>query len=155
MRIVLLLALLLAASGCGLTSSPADGLTFTAPPGWQASPGIMGFMQFWKAPDSKQVLMLFKSPKPVKESDVFSSAKMNDTTTEEQRTIQICGNQAAQYVRGRGTTSGDSGKKTDDNIQLVMTTAGGATYFAMYVYPLDMTPDAQAAAAIRELCLKP
>ena len=41
---------LLAEAAADSTSSPADNLTFKAPAGWQASPGIMGFMQFWKAP---------------------------------------------------------------------------------------------------------
>src|SRR5580700_8390627 len=96
-----------AQTGCAFSASPADGLTFQAPPGWQSSPGIMGFMQFWRPPSSdREVLMLFKSPKPLATNEVFSNAQMQDSLKDVQiqsrRTIQICGNQPAAYVQARG-----------------------------------------------------
>ena len=155
MRKALPIALLLACSGCGLTSSPADNLTFQPPSGWSASPGIMGFMQFWKSPSSdSQVLMLFKSPKEIDKKDVFSSAKL-DEGDETRQTINICGNQTAEYVTARATSTDESKKKTESEVQMVMTNTNGTTYLAMYVYPVGARPDPQAAAAIRELCPKP
>ena len=97
----------LAASGCAWSASPADGLRFQAPAGWRSSPGIMGFMQFWRPPgDDQEVLMLFKSPKPLQPRDVFSTTELQDTlkhaTIERRQTIEICGAQPATYVEARG-----------------------------------------------------
>jgi hypothetical protein len=142
--------------GCGFSASPADGLQFQAPPGWRASPGIMGFMQFWRPPAAdNEVLMLIKSPKAISPSDVFSDARMNDSlknaTVEQRQTIQICGHQPAEYVVARG----ESARHGDERIDTVMTNAGGTTYFAMYVRPVSVTPNPLAEAALRELCVKP
>ena len=146
----------LAFAGCALNASPADGLQFQAPPGWRPSPGIMGFMQFWRPPASDdQVLMLFKSPKPLQARDVFSDARLNDTlknaSIERQQSIEICGHQPATYLEARGS----SAKGGDDRIELVMTNVAGATYFAMYARPLEAPPNPMAVAALRELCAKP
>lgn len=137
-------------SGCGLTSSPADTLSFKAPKGWQAFPGIMGFMQFWKQPDADAVLMLFKSPKPIKTTEIFSNADLSDARVEEQRSITICGNQPAQYFKAQGRSK--SGH--DANIEMVMSNAGGQTFMAMYAYPVGTQGNADAEAALRELCTK-
>ena len=137
-------------SGCGLTSSPADSLSFKAPKGWQAFPGIMGFMQFWKQPGADAVLMLFKSPKPIKTTDVFDNADLRDARIEEQKPVTICGNQPAQYFKaaGRSKTGHDS------DIEMMMSNVSGQTYMAMYVYPVGTQADAGAEAALRELCTK-
>lgn len=146
-----LLALVLAASGCGFTSSPADNLTFTAPAGWQSSPGIMGFMQFWKAPNgNKEMLMLFKSPKPLQVRDVFNNANMREAKVQAQKPITICGSQPAEYYKAQGTSS----QGNDSNVEMVMTDAAGTTYLAMYIYPVGAAPNAQAATALRALCSK-
>lgn len=137
-------------TGCGLTSSPADNLTFKAPKGWTGSPGIMGFMQFWKAPGNDEVLMLFKSPKPLKTTEVFTSADLRDAKIEAEKPITICGNQSAQFFKAQGTSKGGH----DSNIEMVMTNAGGATYMAMYVYPLGTQTNADAETALRQLCAK-
>jgi len=143
-------------SGCGLTSSPADGLTFTPPAGWQASPGIMGFMQFWTpSAHSDQVLMLFRSPKQIDQSQVFETGKIKNAKIEEHRQITICGNQAASYYKGSADSSTDNQPSKPHNLEMTMTNANGTTYFAMYVYPLDNSPNAQAESALRELCAKP
>ena len=145
------LATLLALTGCGFNSSPADNLTFKAPAGWQGSPGIMGFMQFWKAPNgNKEVLMLFKSPKPLEVHDVFNSANMKDARVETEKPISICGNQSAEYIKAQGTTSSND----DSTIEMVMTKAAGTTYLAMYIYPVRAAPNAEAGAALRQLCPK-
>jgi hypothetical protein len=142
-------------SGCGLTSSPAEGLAFHPPTGWQSSPGIMGFMQFWKPPsNSDEVLMLFRSPKQFDPAQVLSSAKLRDTRIERRQQIKICGNQPAVYFTGVGTSSSGSNATTQLEMQMVMTNAGGAAYFAMYGYPAGTKPNGEALAALRELCPK-
>ncbi|MBV8529870.1 MAG: hypothetical protein JO104_01015 [Candidatus Eremiobacteraeota bacterium] len=145
----------LVAAGCAFNASPADGLRFHAPAGWSSSPGIMGLMQFWHpAADDRQVLMLFKSPKPLKPGDVFSDARMNDTLkdviVERRSPIAICQGQPATYVEARGR----SARGDDERVEIVMTNAGGSSYFAMYVRPLVGAPNPMAQAALRELCLK-
>ncbi len=160
-RSTLLLLCTAALAGCGLTSSPADNLTFKAPAGWSASPGIMGYMQFWKASDD-EMLMLFKSPKEISEKDVFSSAKLNDATIVERKDVTICNGQHAAYMLARGTatetTSTGGGvsvdKKTQSYVQAMETDANGTTYFALYIYPVDAKPNAEAVAALRQLCPK-
>jgi hypothetical protein len=145
----------LAPMGCSFTASPAEGLQFQAPPGWQSSPGIMGFMQFWRSPSSdREILMLFKSPKPLATNEVFSNAQMQDSLKNVQiqsrRTIQICGNQPAAYVQARGS----SAKGGDESVDMVMTTTHGTSYFAMYVRPIGAQPNPAAELALRELCPK-
>lgn len=145
----------LATSGCTMSASPADGLRFQPPPGWRSSPGILGLMQFWRPPaDDREVLMLFKSPKPMQPSDVFTNAQLHDTlksmTIERRRTIEICGRQPATYVEARGS----SDSRGDERVEMVMTNAGGNGYFAMYVRPFEATPNPRAQAALRELCVK-
>jgi hypothetical protein len=143
-------------SACGFTSSPAEGLQFQAPAGWKPSPGIMGFMQFWRPPvDDGEVLMLVKSPKPLQAKDVFSSNQMQgtlkDVTIQELRTIQICGNQNATLLQAQGTSS-RGGK---DQVEMIMSSTGGSTYLAMYVRPLGTAANAEASSAVRQLCAKP
>lgn len=141
-------------AGCGLTSSPAEGLTFKPPSKWQPSPGIMGFMQFWKpAASDSEVLMLFKSPKQLDPSEVFSSAKLKNGRIERQQSIKICGNQPAVFFKAVATSSTGTTNK-DDDVQMVMTNANGTTYFAMYLYPVKTVPNTEAVAALRELCSK-
>jgi hypothetical protein len=158
-RITVALLGTLVMAGCGLTSSPARDVTFTAPAGWQASPGILGFMQFWRPPgNGDEVLMLFRAPKQESMQEIFSTSNMKDSDIIQRRTIRICHNQAAEYVRAQGTIHaiGDTGVHVngDAYVQLVGTNAGGKAYFAMYVYPKSRLPSAQAVAALRELCPK-
>ncbi len=98
--------------------------------------------------------MLFKSPKPLQPRDVFSTTELQDTlkhaTVERRQTIEICGGQPATYVEARG-----SGSRGDDRIEMVMTTTGGKSYFAMYLRPLEAAPNSMAQAALQELCAKP
>jgi hypothetical protein len=148
--------LAIAPVGCALNASPADGLQFQAPAGWQSSPGIMGFMQFWKSPsDDRELLMLFRSPKPLKPSDVLSDARLNDTlkgaTVESQTGIQICGRQPATLFRARGSSS----RGGEEQVDILITTLHGAGYLAMYVRPLNAPSNPAAMAALREVCAKP
>lgn len=141
--------------GCGFGSSPAEGLRFSAPPGWRSSPGIMGLMQFWRSPTNDQeVLMLFRSPKPLPAGDIFSNSQMQETLKDvvvtRRSRIKICGNQPATAIEARGS----SAKGGDEYVEMVMTAARGTSYFAMYVRPITSMPNPQAVAALRELCLK-
>jgi hypothetical protein len=143
-------------SDCGFTRSPAEGLQFQAPAGWKSSPGVLGFMQLWRpAVDDGEVLMLIKSPRPIQVKDAFSNSTLNgtlkDVTVRELRAIQLCGSQPATYL----AASGSSSRGGKDEVEMVMTSNGGNTYFAMYVRPQGMTPNAAASAAVRELCPKP
>jgi len=145
----------LATGGCALNASPASGLQFQAPAGWQASPGVMGMMQFWRPPaDDHQVLMLFKSPRKIRESEAFSDARagqtFQDLTIERRQTIRICGDQSAMYVRGRGSSKGEPSV-----VESVIADTGGATYVSLYVRPVASPADIQAEAALRQLCPKP
>jgi hypothetical protein len=115
----------------------------------------MGFMQFWHPPsDDRQVLMLFKSPKPLKADDVFSDARLKGTlknvTVEGRSSIVICGHQPATYVQARGTSS----RGGDEFVDLVLTTVSGSSYLAMYVRPISTPTNPMAESALRELCTK-
>ncbi|HEY3676027.1 MAG TPA: hypothetical protein VGK84_08565 [Candidatus Tumulicola sp.] len=144
----------LATSGCGLTASPADNINFVAPKGWNSSPGIAGFMQFWRSPREGEVLMLFRSPKPIKTEDVLQSANLRDAQIESRKVITLCdGQQQAQEFQSRGKI--ENGNESHDvGANIVMSTSNGATYFAVYVHRIEMPADAEAVAATHELCQK-
>jgi len=112
-------------------------------------------MQFWRTPDEREALILFKSPKPITANDVFANDRMKDTLQgiqiEQRHAIQICGGQPATYVRGRGS----SRKRGDEDVEMVITTVNGTSYFALYRRPFGARPTFAAQAALRELCPKP
>ena len=115
----------------------------------------MGFMQFWKPPGREdEVLMLFKSPKPLKPSEVFSGNDLQGTvknvTVKQSSTIRICDNQPAQLMQAEGTSS----RGEDDLVDMVMTDAAATTYFALYVRPAAGQSNPAALAALHELCVK-
>jgi hypothetical protein len=115
----------------------------------------MGFMQFWRPPsDDQQILMLFRSPRPLQPNEVLSNARLNDTlkgaTVEQRKDITICGRQPATYYVARGTSS----RGAEDRVEMVLTNVAGATYFAMYVRPVATPPNQMAQAALKELCPK-
>jgi hypothetical protein len=147
-------------TACGLTKSPAEGINFVAPNGWQSTPGIMGRFQLWTGgANAKQVLMLMKLPQDAKIDRTFSPSDMKDlagpsavkdATMLEQRTMKICGNQPALYMKMRGVSSGQT--KTEEMIEAVVSKVSDGTFMAMHVYPVGSVPDPQADAAIYELC---
>jgi hypothetical protein len=143
-------------AGCSVTASPADGLRFAAPPGWRSSPGILGFMQFWRPPnDDREVLMLFKSPKPLTAKEVFTNVQINDTLKgariERRSAITICGDHPATFIEARGTSTHNG----DERIDLVLTNIAGNGYLALYARPAGAIPNPVAESALRELCPKP
>jgi hypothetical protein len=147
-------------TACGLTKSPAEGINFVAPNGWQSTPGIMGRFQLWTGgANAKQVLMLMKLPQDAKIDRTFSPSDMKDlagpsavkdATMLEQRTMKICGNQPALYMKMRGVSSGQN--KTEEMIEAVVSKVSDGTFMAMHMYPVGSVPDPQADAAIYELC---
>jgi len=117
---------------------------------------MLGFMQFWRPPSGeREVLMLFKSPKALQASDVYSSANMQgafrSVTVRRKQTIEICGNQPALFVQGTAI----SRNNTESNVDMVLSTVHGTSYFAMYVRPMEVPQNAQAEAALHELCTRP
>jgi hypothetical protein len=116
----------------------------------------MGFMQFWRPPaDDREVLMLFKSPRPIQSGDVFSNAQvhgaLHDVAVERRRPILICGTQPATYIEARG----HSARGGDERVEMVTTNVAGTSYFGLYVRPIEALPNPMAAAALREICPKP
>lgn len=148
-----LAALTLAA--CSLRASPTEGLRFQAPAGWRASPGILGFVQFWRPPSgTREALMLLRSPRSLSQSDVYSSANMQgafkSVTVLHKRPAKICGNQSALFVQGIAISRND----TESNVDMVITDVRGTSYMAMYLRPTDVPANPQAEAALHELCAK-
>lgn len=151
-------------TACGLTKSPADDITFSAPASWHGTPGIMGRFQLWTGgTDSKEVLMLMKLPQDAKIDKSFNASDFKDAagtvpvknaTMEEQRDMTICGNQPAMFMKMRGVSTNNGDKKTDEMIEAVVSKVSDGTFMAMHMYPVGSVPDAQAEAAIYELCPK-
>lgn len=155
-RLALVMLLVLSSAACGLRSSPADGLRFQPPAGWNPSPGILGFMQFWRSPgNDREFLILFRSPRPMQTKEMFSSQgmqdSMKDVTVLREQSIKICGNQPATFVLARG----DSARSGPTDIESIATNIGGASYFATYIRPVSAPPNPEAMASLRELCTKP
>jgi hypothetical protein len=131
-------------------------LQFAAPNSWKPSPGILGFMQFWRAPDNDhELLMVFRSPRPMQTKDIFSNENMQGTTSDvtvvREQTIKICGTQPATFIQARGSSS----RAGPMDIETVATNLGGSSYFAVYLRPASTAPNPAALAALRELCAKP
>lgn len=149
-------------TACGLTKSPAEDINFVAPAGWQSTPGIMGRFQLWTGgANAKQVLMLMKLPQDAKIDQSFDASdfkemtgptSVKDATMLEQRSMKICGNQPAMYMKMRGVSNG--GTKTEEMIEAVLSKVSDGTFMAMHMYPVGSVPDPQAEAAIYELCPK-
>ena len=144
-----------ALSACGLNASPTGGLRFQPPPGWRPSPGMLGYMQFWRPPSGvREALMLFRSPKRLSSDDLYSDANMQgafkSVTVLRKQNVQICGNQPAVIVQGIAISRND----TESRVEMVMATVRGTSYLAMYVRPIEVPANPQAEAALRELCAK-
>lgn len=154
----MLATVLLVACG-GLTQSPADGLNFRAPDGWQSTPGIMGRFQLWTTGESKdkQVLVLLKLPPQAKADKSFdvnmvngpNSGGVEGATIVSRRQVTLCGNQPSLYVLMRGESARE---KVEENVAAVFSRTTDAMYMAVYVYPVGTAANAWAEAAIYELC---
>jgi hypothetical protein len=154
----LAISAVLVAAGCAFHTSPADGLTFRAPNDWKPSPGILGYVQFWRSPtERREVLMLVKSPVRLKPDDeLFSNDQFHDTVRDtkvlKRENVKICGNQPATLVEAEGS-SASTGEHV--LIDTLMTDVAGSSYFALYMRPFAAAPNPEALAALREVCAKP
>jgi hypothetical protein len=145
----------LALADCHFSASPTEGLRFAPPPDWRASPGMLGYVQFWRPPSGvREALMLFKSPKRLTAGDVFSDANMQGSfksvTVQRKSEIEICGSQPALLVQGIAISRDDR----LSNVEMVMSDVRGTSYLAMYLRPVEEPPNTTAEAALRELCAK-
>ncbi len=132
-------------------SSPAASLQFQAPNGWKASPSLGGFAQVWQAPDESQMLMLMKFPVTMNTQQAMKSANMNDAQVQKREQITICGGQPATMIYAKGTSPKTN---THGDMEMVMTSVGGSSYFAIYARPDGAAANAQAESAIHQLCPK-
>ena len=137
-------------TGCGLVKSPADGLTFAAPYGWQPSTPVGDVARAWISPSGpSESMTLFRFPKELDLNDAAADENFNNTHFSSKQRITICGNQPATYLIGT-RTSPDTG--TVLNVRAVVTNTNGATYRAIYFYPPTTLPNGEALAALRQLC---
>ena len=130
-------------SACG---SPADKLTFKAPPGWGEPKNIFGMAQIWTSSDGNSALMLFKFPVQVDQNTAMQKSGFKDATVKKKEQIRVCGNQPATHIAMTGT-----GSRRQD-VDMVMTNTLGSTYMTMYARPVGAKPDAAAESAIRSAC---
>jgi hypothetical protein len=84
----------------------------------------------------------------------MTTANVKDAKIESVEHVTICGSQPAELLTARGTAQSLTTKPESSNLQMMMSDAGGATYMAMYVYPIGAAPNGEATAALRELCAK-
>jgi hypothetical protein len=147
-------------TACGLTKSPAEGLTFTAPSGWTGTPGIMGRFQLWTGTGdaSGHVLMLMKLPADTNLKadfdmdnlkDVNGSASLKDAKILARRTMTLCNGQQSMFMKMQGKSKNQN---TEESIEAVLSKASDGTYMAMYMYPIGAATNPAAEAAIYELC---
>jgi hypothetical protein len=144
-------------AGCGIISSPADGLRFQAPNGWHSSPGIMG-IQFWKPADKNyEFLMLHKFKPGLRYNyiELFTDGSlkrmrmnMSPTRIIKVSPMRVCGSQDATYFRG----TKDYVAAGRENAEATFTVINDTTYLLLYVYPLNAMPNREAETALRELC---
>ncbi|MBC5815752.1 MAG: hypothetical protein GIW97_04340 [Candidatus Eremiobacteraeota bacterium] len=139
---IVLCACILAACG-----SPSDSIKFAAPKKFGEPKSMFGMMQIWTTPNEREVVMLMKLPVAADPKHALQGSTFKDAQLKKQQSIKICGNQPASYI---------SLLKPQQHQQLdaIMTVAGGSTYMAMYGYPVGSKPDPQAESAIRNLCAK-
>lgn len=139
--------------GCsGLTKSPAEGLTFTAPPGFTSKASVMGVTQIWTTSDNRQVMLVLRLPVVVTSTDALKSANVKDAKILANKAIALCGHRPAMYMELSGVNSTDNSNEFVDAVFLRGTTH---TLISMYIYSQDVKPDPAAQAALRELCAKP
>jgi len=149
----LVFAVLLA--GCGSTT---DNLAFKAPAGYTNKMNTF-IMSMWQKGDANSVgglIMLMKLPVKMDtkkfDSSTFSSSGAKNMKIESSQVIRICGDQTATLAKATGTSDQVKGK--DMNMEMLMTSVGGNSYVAMYMYPEKTPADPDAEAAIKSVCAK-
>lgn len=153
------LFVLVALSGCGILTSPADGLRFQPPNEWHSSLAILG-IQFWKPTDkSYEFLMLHKFEPGLQYSyaELFTHESLKrigmnieSTRVIKVRPMRICGKQDAIYFQGTKQYAVSGRESAEATFAVV----NGITYMLLYVHPLNVEPNTEAETALRELCPK-
>jgi hypothetical protein len=145
------------ASLCTLVAcgSASDSTTFQVPPGYVQQASIGPFMQIWKSGDDKNIIMLMALPVKSALHNAISDADIKDSSINEQKDITICNGQHAYYIDATGTANAAGGTTRRGRVEMVATVAGGKTYLAMYIRPLQAPADPAADAAIKNVCPKP
>lgn len=139
-----------ALAGCGSVTS---GLDFKAPPGWMATPSIMGRFQMWikqTADKNKTAQMIFLVRGQTADTMDFKQIPQAGTSIRSQKLtdIKICGNQRAQHVSAVGTSSSGG----DEALEMISAPVGDQSFLAMYIRPQVEPADPAAETAIRSLC---
>lgn len=147
-------------AGCAQTHSPAEDLTFSAPNGWQESSSFLRpNMQYWRpSEEASEALLLIRFP--YAGPDLASAVHQLDFQGLNTRVqidslfnVTICGNQPAIYLVGENFLETKDGE-LEKSVRMVVSNVNGATYVAEYNYPLGGEPNAEALAALRQLCAK-
>ena len=138
-------------AGCG---SVTQGTQFQPPNGWTGTPSIFGRAQIWikggKDKNSSQFLMLIKGD-PKNTHANFEDVPQNvakDMKVISHGDTKLCGSQPAQEFRGEGTDR--DGQRS--MVEMTSTVIDNSRYVAMYIYPVNLHPDAEAETAIHSLC---
>ena len=143
---------LCAGIACAVTlascSSPTQSINFQAPSGWSGTPSFFGF-QAWTSPDKKQVLLLARLPVSANMNTAMQQSNFQSMQTTAQKRIKICGNQPAVEITGRGENRGN---QTEQEMEMIFTSYSNATYLSIYSRDVGEPVNAQAEAALTELC---
>jgi len=142
-------------AGCGSTT---DNLAFKVPAGYSNKMNTF-IMSMWQKGDTDSLsglIMLMKLPVKM-DSSKFDSTTLSSSGTknmkiESTQSVQICGNQTAMLAKATGTSDQVKGK--DMNMEMLMTSVGGNSYIAMYMYPQKAAADPDAEATIKSVCAK-
>ena len=153
MRSVLLAGALVGAAGmtaCSeLSKDPAEGLNFRPPAGWTADIRLLGTDVFASPKRSEFIALSTMPPGPDLEQRLLNGATYRNPRGIDQSDITICGDKDAQYTKAVVYFI-SAGR--DMNLEMVTLERQDEVLDADYIYPIGATPDANAQAAIRELC---
>jgi hypothetical protein len=128
-------------------------LTFHAPDGWTEISQVAGpHIELWRSTDKSQrgVLTLDRDPPAFDPAIAVKSLEEKGGRLVAQRTMTLCGNQPSVYSRVIQKARIGSGTYT---WEIVASRTPSALWEARYLYPTGSAPNAQAQAALYELCL--
>ena len=150
-RYVLAFAALSLLAACG---SATDSLTFQAPPSYHEKGSVGPFMKIWEGAPHNAIIVM-SLPVQIDLDKAMSQAQLKNAEVEKRENLTICNGQRAVYALMRGeANTGDQSSSEPAEIQFVATDVNGKTVMAMYARPLKSPADAEASAAIKNLCPK-
>jgi hypothetical protein len=138
-------------AACG---SASDATTFKAPATYTQAVSFGPFVQMWKGPDDKSIIMLMALPMKSSVNDAMKNAQISQEDVKVHKTITICNGQQAMYFDaiGKVDSAGSTQNPHPGEVETVFTSLNGKTYVAMYVRPLSVPADPAADAAIHDIC---